>query len=222
MRQLWSRAAPLTGVLCVICSLVATMLVLRQPLNKDPDAKITSYFADQAHRGQGMVGFYLFAIGTLFLLAFLAELRARLLAGEGEPGHVTALVFGAGVASVPLWSISTLLAYAPNLASADNAMFRLDPNTFRLLVNTAYFGWVAAAIVTSLVMWGTSAVALRTGILPRWYAIAGIVAGILQPFGLLFLPFVVWWLWLLVTSVLLMSRRNATMPSLSRAMASAR
>ena len=63
-------------------------------------------------------------------------------------------------------------------------------------------------MVSSLVVWGTSAVALRTGLLPRWYARLGILTGVVQLFGLFFFPFFVWWLWLAVTSVLLVVRRG--------------
>ena len=64
-------------------------------------------------------------------------------------------------------------------------------------------------IISSVVVWTTSAVALRTGLLPRWYARLGIAAGVVQLFGFFFFPFFVWWLWIIVTSLLLVSRRNA-------------
>jgi hypothetical protein len=56
-------------------------------------------------------------------------------------------------------------------------------------------------------VWTTSAVALQTRVLPRWYALAGIVAGLVQLFGLFFFPFLAWWLWIVATSVLLVARR---------------
>ena len=78
-----------------------------------------------------------------------------------------------------------------------------------MLADTAYFTWVAAVAISSVVVWATSAVALRTGALPRWYAWAGVAAGVVQLFGLFFFPFVIWWLWIAVTSVLLVTRRGA-------------
>ena len=210
MKQLWDRWAPLTGVLSVACSFVGVILVLNQPQDKDSDAKIVAYFAQHSHRVQGVVGFFVFVAGLVFLVAFLAALRERLLAAEGGSGRSSAVAFGAGVASVPLWGISMLLADAASFASNESSAFRLDPNTFRLLADTAYFAWVAAVVVSSLVVWGTSAVALRTGVLPRWYARLGILAGAVQLFGYFFFPFFVWWLWLIVTSVLLVARRRAS------------
>ncbi len=206
MKQLWDRWAPLTGVLSVACSLVGVMFVLNQPQDKDSNAKIVAYFADHAHRVNSIVGFFVFLAGILLLLAFLAALRERLLAGEGQPGRLSALAFGAGIATLPLWAVSMLLACAPSFAANESSSFRLDPNTFRLLADTAYFAWVAAVVVSSVVVWATSALALRTGVLPRWYARLGILAGVVQLFGFFFFPFFVWWLWIIVTSILLFKR----------------
>src|SRR5207302_1406124 len=82
-----------------------------------------------------------------------------------------------------------------SFASSETSTFRIDPNTFRLLADTAYFAWVAAVFVSSLVVWGTSAIALRTGVLPGWYARLGILAGVVQLFGFFFFPFLIWWFW---------------------------
>lgn len=204
MKQLWDRWAPLTGVLSVACSFVGVMFVLNQPQEKDSDAKIVAYFAQHSHRVDGIVGFFVFLAGAMLLLAFLASLRERLPAGRAA-----ALVSGAGIASVPLWAVSILLVDATSLAKSETSAFRVDPNTFRLFANASYTAWVAAVAVSALVVWGVSAVALRTGLLPRWYALAGIPVGIVQLFGWLFFPFFVWWLWLIVTSVLLVARPRA-------------
>jgi hypothetical protein len=209
MKQLWDRWAPLTGVLSVACSLVGVVFVLRQPQDKDADAKIVAYFADHSNRVQGVAGFFVFLAGMVLLLVFLGSLRERLLAAEGQPGRLSALAFGAGIASLPLWGVSMLLANAAGFASNQSSSFRLDPNTFRLLADTAYYAWVAAVIVSAVVVWATSAVALRTAVLPRWYGRVGILVGVVQLLGFFFFPFFVWWLWIVVTSVLLVGRRSA-------------
>lgn len=206
MKQLWDRMAPLAGVLSVVCSLVGVMVVLNQPQDSDSDAKIVAYFANHSHQVRGIVGFFVFLAGVVFLLAFLGALRERLVAAEGEPGRVGALAYGAGIASATLWVVSMLLASATSFATHESSSFHLDPNTYRLLADTGYFAWVSAVAVGSVVVWATSAVALRTGVLPRWYARAGIVVGIVQLFGLFFFPFFIWWLWIIVTSILLVRR----------------
>jgi MFS family permease len=208
MKQLSERWAPLAGVLAVVCSLVGVLHVLNQPQTKDSNAKITAYFADHSHRVQGAVSFFVYLAGIVLLLLFLGALRERLMAAEGQPGRLSALAFGAGVAALPLWGISMLLANAMSFTVDESSAFTVDPNTYRLLGVVSYFTWVIALFVSSVVVWATSAVALKTRALPRWYAIAGIVVGVVQLFGLFLFPFVAWWLWIIVTSVLLTTRRE--------------
>jgi hypothetical protein len=184
------------------------MTALNLPQDSDSDAKIAAYFDRHSHRVQGSIGFFVFLAGILLLLVFLGSLRERLLAAEGATGRVTALVFGAGVASLPLWGVSMLFASGAAFTADHTSKFQLDPNTFRLFADMTYFAWVAAVAVSAVVVWGTSAVALRTGVLPRWYAQLGIAIGVLQLLGSFFFPFFVWWIWLVLTSVLLATRRG--------------
>jgi hypothetical protein len=99
-----------------------------------------------------------------------------------------------------------LLANATTFAASEGHGFRVDPNTFRLLGATSYYGWVAALAVAAVVVWGTSALALRTGVLPRWFGIVGIVAGVSMLFGIFFFPFFAWWIWVVLASILLVRR----------------
>ena len=65
--KLWDRWAPLTGPLAVACSLVGVMFALDQPQANDSNAKIVAYFANHSPRVQGVVGFFVFLAGILFL-----------------------------------------------------------------------------------------------------------------------------------------------------------
>jgi hypothetical protein len=165
---------------------------------------------------QGIVGFFVFLAGILLLLAFLTALRERLAAAEGQPARLSALAFGAGIASAAIWVVSMLIARADTFAASNTSKFHVDPNGFRMFADTAYFGWVAATLVSALVVWATSAVALRTGILPRLFARLGIVIGISQLFGIFFFPFFAWWIWIIATSILLVRRRSLAAAAICR------
>jgi hypothetical protein len=208
MKRVWDRWGPLTGVLSVVSLVVGTMMVLSQPQDKDSDAKILAYFAVHSHRVKGIVGLFIFLAGILLLLGFLAVLRERLIAAEGQPGGLSALAFGAGLVSVSLSTGSMLLANGALLASTNTSKFRLDPNTFRLFADTAYAAWVSSVIVAALVVWGVSAIALRTSLLPRWWGRLGILMGVVQLFAFLFFPFFAWLLWIIGTSLLLTRRHS--------------
>ncbi len=206
MKHLWDRWGLLSGLLSVACLVVGTMMVLSQPQDKDSDAKIVAYFTDHSHRVKGMVGFFVFLAGILLLLIFLAALRDRLIAAEGRAGGATALVFGAGLVSVALTATSMLLANGTLLAVTNTSKFQVEPNTFRLFADTAYATWVSGVMVAAFVVWGASAVALRTGLLPAWWGRLGIVIGVAQLFAFLFFPFFAWLIWIVGTSLLLTIR----------------
>jgi hypothetical protein len=208
MNNRWERWAPLAGVLSVACSFVGMMTVLNLPQGKDSDAAITAYFTSHAHRVHSVVGFLASLAGVLLLLVFLVALRRRLLDAEGAPATLSTLVFGAGITSAALWATSAVLAHATTFAVIETSKYRLDPNTYRLFGDAAYLAWVAALIVGALLIWATSAIAFRTGILPRWYAWLGIVAGASQLFSLYVFPFLAWWIWLALTAVLLTRQRK--------------
>ena len=208
MKHFVERSAPLTGILSVACTVVGTLMILGQPQDKDSNASIVAYFAVHSHRVKGVAGFFVFLAGIMLLLAFLTVLRERLLEREGGTGRLSTLTFGAGIAATSLWMVSMLLGNATMFASTSTSHFHVDPNTYRMLGDTAYFAWIAALAVGAVVVWATSAVALRTSVLPRWFGFVGLVAGVSMLFGLYFFPFFAWWLWVVVTSILLVARRG--------------
>ena len=221
MGKVWDRWAPLTGLASVACSVVGTLMVLSQPQDKDSNATIVAYFADHSHRVKGFAGFFVFLAGILLLLLFLASVRERLLERDRGAGRLGALAFGAGVGAAVLWVVSMLLANATTLAASEGNGFRVEPNTFRLLGDTAYYGWVAALAVGAVVVWATSLGALRTGVLPRWFAILGLAAGASMLFGYLFFPFFAWWIWIVLASILLVRREAVARPAAALEHASA-
>jgi len=207
MRHVLERCAPLTGVVSVACTFVGTIAVLNMPQAKDSDAAIRSYFASHSHRLHGTLAFFALLGGIALLLVFLTTLRDRLQAAEGRSGPLSTLVYGAGVAAAVLFVVSALLANATTFAASEGS-FQVDPNTFRLLADTAYFAWVAALLVGALVVWATSALVLRTHALPRWYAWLGVVGGASQLFAYFVFPFLAWWIWIVLTSIMLVRPRH--------------
>jgi hypothetical protein len=206
MKSFFERSAPLAGILSVACAVVGTVVVLNLPQEKDSDAIITAYFTSHAHRVHGAIGFFASLVAILLLLVFLTSLRQRLLAADEQPGSLGALAFGAGVASAALWATSAVLGNATAFAAMETSKFRVDPDTYRLVANAAYLTWVAALVVGTLVIWATSAHAFRTHAFPRWYAWLGIVAGASQLAAFYMFPFLAWWIWVVLTSILLVRR----------------
>jgi hypothetical protein len=204
--RMWERWGPLAGVLAVVCWIVTFIVGTNGPDTNSSDAKISAYYTSHSHQIRDIVGFFIFLAGILFLLGFLAALRSRLVVAEGTPGRLTALAFGSGVASAILFVIAFAMFTAAAFTANDTGKFRLEPNTFRLVNDLGYVVWVGAVIVAALLVWATSAIALRSGLLPKWFAWLGVVAGILQLLAVFFIPVFIFWGWILITSLLLFFR----------------
>jgi hypothetical protein len=189
-----SRWNPLAGVVAVACMFAGFAIAGSSPDTQGPDAKITAYFASSSNQTKNIVALLLFAVGIMFLIAFLWVLRERL-------GKTGTLVFGAGVASAVLWFTAVVFFTGPALAADDTSRFHLDPNLYRLVSDMGYAFWVGAVMTGAIVVWGTSAAA--AGTLPRWFSRAGIGVGVILLFAVFFFPAFLYWAWLLVASVLL-------------------
>jgi hypothetical protein len=119
------------------------------------------------------------------------------------------LAFGAGIASAVLLTVAFSIFTAPAFLTNDTTVRSLDPNTFRLTNDLGYEIWVASVVVGAVLVWATSALALRTGILPRWFAWLGVVVGVVLLFALFFIPVFVYWGWIVVAAALFTWRTAA-------------
>jgi len=67
-------------------------------------------------------------------------------------------------------------------------------------------------IVAALLVWATSAIALRSGLFPRWFAWLAVLAGILQLFAIFFIPIFIFWGWIVLVALFLTFRRATAPP----------
>ena len=202
----WERWSALLGAVTVVCWFVAFSIAGGNPSTDDSDAKIVSWYTSHSHQLKQIVGFFIFIAGVLCLFGFLSALRTRLLAAEGQPGRLSTLAFGSGVASAVLWTVAISLFTAPAFTANDTSASNVVPSTFRMFSDFGYQIWVAAVIVAAVTVWAASALAIRTGVLPRWFGWIGVVAGILQLFAIFFIPAFIFWGWILITAALLTVR----------------
>ncbi|HEU0194743.1 MAG TPA: hypothetical protein VFQ71_11125 [Gaiellales bacterium] len=197
------RVAGGLGVLGVILWAIAFGVGSGSPNTTDNNVKIVSWFSSSSHQNTQIAAFLLFVVGALCILVFLSGLREQLAAAEGGAG-LAPLAFGAGVAAVVLILSAVALFTAPAFLIADAGMSVFVPNDFRTFNDAGYEFWVAASAVAALTVWSTSAVAFRTGVLPRWFAWFGVVVGIVQLLAVFFIPALIFWLWVVVASILML------------------
>jgi hypothetical protein len=212
MFALWERWGSALGVLGVVLWVIAFAVAGGSPSSDDSDAKIVSYYSSSSHQHSQFIGFFAFVAGVACLSGFLAVLRARLGQVEGAPGTISALAFGSGLVSISFWMCGVIFLVAPGFLASDTGASTVGPDVFRMFNDGGFAFWVAGAIVGSVTVWSTSALVLRTGFLPRWFGWLGVLLGVVQLFGILFLPALVFWAWLLIASALLTWKRSLVTP----------
>jgi hypothetical protein len=143
-------------------------------------------------------------VAVFFLLWFVAYLRHRLQAAEGEGGWLASVAYGGGLVSAALM----LVAIALELASTVVAQHGGDPAAAKTLfsIGWEYYGVLGPPMGA---MAGATAIAgLRHRILPAWLCLPGLALAAFAAFGAFYGAFPVFLisLWLVPLSVVLVRR----------------
>jgi hypothetical protein len=206
----WETLAPLTGIAAVvlfIAGFIVHDVIGDTPGADAPAADFSRYY--QQEDGSIWGGSTLIAFAIVFFFWFIGSLRAALHSAEGGVGRLAATAHAGGIATAVLImaSIGTQVSAAILVSDRDTP---LAPDT------AVAFWWLgdgvflAAFYSTAVLIAATAVVALRTGVIPRWFAWISLVAALV-----LVVPFIGWAafifalpIWIAVTSYLLW--RNAT------------
>jgi hypothetical protein len=206
-----SRIGALTGLAGIVCYLVGVLWPGSPPKPDAVTGQIVTYFAD--HRGAILFGFALETVALALLLCFLGELRT-VIAGTGGSGAPLASAMAAA------WVVLlTMIAAAllPSIALVWRGVPTNDPGLVRLAYDMETLGTYAVTAMVALVAVGVpSLVIWRTGVLPRWLGVLGLLevcinvaelAGLSSRYGVLTGGYVagvgplVWALWVAAVSV---------------------
>jgi hypothetical protein len=203
----WERWAGLGGLAFVALTIAWGGLYSPAPGAGDSDAEIADWYGDHGNRTKVWVAAILLMLAAVAFLWFLGSLRTLLRRVEGPPGRVSALAFGAGLILTALVLAKNAAATAPTVSvtfgldssELDPAAFRLFNALFHLLVYQELFAGAALIVFTS-------ALALRTGILPRWLGAGGflVAAAVAALFWTETVPLVLLLAWVLLLSVLVL------------------
>jgi hypothetical protein len=208
VKQRW---AAVSGIAFVVLMLTGAVFVLDVPKGDASTQDIARYLGDSGNHTRNIIGAFIWVLGGLAFLGFLAGLRVVLRRAEGGPGTLSSLVFGAGVVFTAVWSAAAVaiaaVAYAIEFSSAPVS----DPDLVRVLPSFgALLLLLGGGFAGILLLLATATLIFRTGVLPRWLAWLGIVVAIALAFDVTYvniLPFVAW---VLVASIALLVRHDAT------------
>ena len=212
---LWQRRGAALGIVAASSWRRRSCSRPNSPGGTGSDADIASWYASDSHQHAQMFGFVGFALGVLCLIGFLAVVRERIAAAEREPGSMGQLAFGAGIASAVLFVPAIALFTVPAFMASDTSAADVVPATYRMFNTAAYASWVAATMISAITVAATTAVAFRTGFLPRWFAWLGALVAVVLLLGFFFVPGFVFWGWILISAVLLLARTPAKSASRS-------
>jgi hypothetical protein len=185
---------------------VAGFLVLSTPSSsKAKDTvKWQRWWLDSGHRAGAVIGAYLMVLGLLAFLWFLSSLRDRL----GEGGGL-AVTFGSVFVAMGLVSALIRAAipggkiFASTPVPGSDFARQFDNIGMAILL-------VAGALAAGGFLIAASYLARQNGLLPGWLTIAGYLVGVLQLAAGLFFPFVLFVLWVLVATIVLLRRSAPT------------
>ncbi|HEV3450844.1 MAG TPA: hypothetical protein VG869_06520 [Acidimicrobiia bacterium] len=194
------RVGAWMGVAFVVL-FVAGTFAIPMPSDNKKTAEWAKWWTDSGHRAGAIVGAYLTVLGVLAFIWFASSLRDRF----GEGGRLM-FTFGSIFAALALVSVMVRVSIpgakqfgsTPVPAGGDLAR-QFDQIGFALLL-------VAGALAAGLFVGMASHLARRSGTLPGWLTIAGYVVAVLQLVASFFFPFLLFLLWVLVASIVLLRR----------------
>jgi hypothetical protein len=203
------RWAPLAGIIFVVLMFVGTFFVADVPEADAPRQEISDYLGDSDNHTRNIIGAYIWVVGALAFLCFVARLRSVLRQAEGGTGILSNVVFGAGVIYSALMIASAVafgaVAYAVGLRDATVSEIDLVRVLPQMAWMVLLFGAGFAGIVLVL---GACIVSFQTGVLPRWLAWLGVVMAILLLFDVIYINIVPLLIWVFAASIVLLMRRE--------------
>ena len=160
------------------------------------------------NRVRSIIAFLCFAASALAYIWFTAAVRNVLALAEPEPRGLTALGYGAGLVTATLIVVGAAPAAALGDTANDAGANAADAYA---LVSSMTYPLITIGIgMSSLLALAVGLVTLRTGVLPRWFGWASLVAAPLILVAVLFLPIFVFLLWVATAGVVLLMREDAT------------
>ncbi len=219
-KQRWQQLAAAGGILFVVLQLTGQSLIQiggAEPAFSAPAGEIVTFFENRSPQLFDLGGF-LSALSAIAFIWFLGALWVALRGHEAEPAWMSLVAVGFGLVAVA--------GISAGGGGWELAVFRIEegltPEVARLLFDQGNFAFASYWVMLAGLLLATGVVALRDGALPRWlgwYSLAAAVLLLVARYFwalesmLIFMPYMLFWLWLIIVSVALI--RRAASPAAS-------
>ena len=200
------RVAGLAGIGFAVL-FVAGAFVASTP-DEDQPAKWVTWYASRGHRIELLVNGYLWVVAGLCVGVMIAAAYQRFGRGTGLSGLYAVV---AGVGAIVFAGVMVIAGVTVG-SVAGNVMFGgAVPKNGDILIQLTEAGYafvlVAGGLSAALALAAVSLLILREGG-PRWLAALGFIATICCIVGVFFIPMVALPIWILVASLVLVTRRS--------------
>jgi hypothetical protein len=196
------RWAALGGVAYVVLFLIGVILTYSGAVDTSAaPAKVIAYYSDAGHRDRVNFGWVVAGLGLFFFLWFLSALRQAVRRLEVDDGFLTGLTTIGGVVYASLTLAALAVETGIRTMSDDTYHHTVYPGLIHAADDVSWVLHASGGAGAAAMVIAASLAALRASAVPTWSGWLGIVAGILSLGLIIFFPWFVLGIWILVVSI---------------------
>jgi hypothetical protein len=206
-------AGGIAAIVFAVLFVVGFLFATDTPEGDESNREWIRHFADSDNRRMIVISVFLLALAALAFLIFLGVLRERLRTAAPGAEWLSTVAFASGIVFVAMLAVFAVGvgAVSAGIEFADHPVPR-DADIIRSLDSLGFGAMlVFGAASAGLLIVTTSIVSGRAALLPRWLVVAGYVVGVLVIIGgVIFIPLVLFVLWMLAIGIVMIGRSRAT------------
>jgi hypothetical protein len=205
------RWGALAGVAYVVLFAIGVSLLFgSSPDSSSAPGKIIAYYSQSGHRTRMNIGWLLGALGLLAFICFVIALRQTVRRLEAEDGFLSGLVLIGGGVYATLALAALAVDVGIRTMSDDTYQHQVYPGLVHAADDVSWMLHASGGAGAALMVIAASVAGMRAGAVSRWLGWVGIVAGIISAALLVFFPWFIFALWVLVVSIGLFIRSGRT------------
>ena len=186
----------------VVLFVIGVLLIYNgTPDSSSAPGKVIAYYSDSGHRDRINIGWVLAGLGYFFFLWFLSALRQSIRRLEVEDGFLTGLATMGGVVYATLSLAALAVETGIRTMSDDTYHHQVYPGLIHAADDAAWVLHASGGVGIGAMIIAASLAALRARAVPTWAGWLGIVVGILGLGLVIFFPWFLVAIWILVVSV---------------------
>jgi hypothetical protein len=196
------RWAALAGVAYVVLFVVGVILIYNgTPDSSSAPAKILAYYSDSGHRDRMNFGWAIAGLGIFFFFWFVSALRQTVRRLEADDGFLTGLTAIGGAVYGALTLVALGIEVGIRTMSDDTYHHTVYPGLIHAADDAAWVIHAGGGAGLAAMIIAASLAGLRAGAVPKWLGWISVVVGILSLVLVVFFPWFLAALWILVVSI---------------------